>query len=75
MNVGLPSENLTFYHAAPPSDSARGPVEISGLSTAVSPLAATEPPVFPNAPVQVCSVYEYLLKLIVNVTSVDLFNA
>ncbi|XP_016380398.1 uncharacterized protein LOC107717997 isoform X2 [Sinocyclocheilus rhinocerous] len=56
VNVGLPSENHTFYQAAPPFDSARGPVETSGPDTAISPLAAMEPPVFPNAPVQSTSV-------------------
>lgn len=57
VNVGLPSENHTFYQAAPPFDSAcGGPVEMSGLDTAISPLAAMEPPVFPNAPVQSTSV-------------------
>lgn len=53
MNVGFPSEDQAFYQVAPPSDSARGPVEKSGLETAISLLAALEPPVFPNAPVQV----------------------
>ncbi|XP_056126643.1 uncharacterized protein LOC130104200 [Rhinichthys klamathensis goyatoka] len=52
MNVGLPSEEHTFYQAVPPCDSARGPVEMSGLNMAISPLAAMEPPVFPNAPEQ-----------------------
>lgn len=56
MSVDVPSEEHTFGQAAPPSDSARGPVEISGLDTAISPLAAMEPPVFPNAPVQSTSV-------------------
>lgn len=54
MNVGLLSEDHTFHRAVPPSDSARGPAEMSGLDTGLSPLAAMEPPVFPNAPVQVC---------------------
>ncbi|KTG07228.1 hypothetical protein cypCar_00035597 [Cyprinus carpio] len=52
MNVGLLSEDHTFHRAVPPSDSARGPAEMSGLDTGLSPLAAMEPPVFPNAPVQ-----------------------
>ncbi|XP_016418700.1 uncharacterized protein LOC107748440 [Sinocyclocheilus rhinocerous] len=56
MNVGLPSEDHTFHRAVPPSDSARGPAEMSELDTAISPLAAMEPPVFPNAPVQSKSV-------------------
>lgn len=53
MNVGLSSEEHTFHQAVPLSDSARDPLEMSGLNMAVSPLAAMEPPVFPNAPVQV----------------------
>ncbi|XP_042568541.1 uncharacterized protein LOC109102831 isoform X2 [Cyprinus carpio] len=56
MNVGLLSEDHTFHRAVPPSDSARGPAEMSGLDTGLSPLAAMEPPVFPNAPVQSKSV-------------------
>ncbi|XP_043080856.1 uncharacterized protein si:zfos-905g2.1 isoform X2 [Puntigrus tetrazona] len=56
VNVGLPSENRSVYQAAPLSDSARGPVQMSGLDTAISPVAAMEPPVFPNAPVQSASV-------------------
>lgn len=54
MNVGLPSKEDAFYQAVPLSDSARAPVETSGLDTAISPLAAMEPPLFPNAPIQVC---------------------
>ncbi|XP_051515788.1 uncharacterized protein si:zfos-905g2.1 [Myxocyprinus asiaticus] len=51
VNLGLPPEDLACYQAVPLSDSARAPAEMSGLDTAISPLAAMEPPVFPNTPV------------------------
>ncbi|XP_051961402.1 uncharacterized protein si:zfos-905g2.1 [Xyrauchen texanus] len=50
VNLGLPPKDLTCYQAVSLSDSARAPAEMSGLGTAISPLAAMEPPVFPNAP-------------------------
>lgn len=54
VNEALPAEEHPCYQAPPQSDSATAPVEMSGPHTSISPLAAMEPPVFPNTPVQVC---------------------
>ncbi|XP_057175771.1 treacle protein isoform X2 [Triplophysa rosa] len=56
MNEALPAEEHPCYQPPPHSDSATAPVEMSGQHTSISPLAAMEPPVFPNTPVQSKSV-------------------
>ncbi|XP_056589860.1 uncharacterized protein LOC130409723 isoform X1 [Triplophysa dalaica] len=56
MNEALPSKEHPCYQPPQLSDSATAPVEMLGPHTSISPIAAMEPPVFPNTPVQSKSV-------------------
>lgn len=51
LNEGLSGAKHTSQPALPHSNSYTCPAEMSGLHTAISPLTAMEPPVFPNTPV------------------------